>query len=101
MAEHRRAAARRQIHAIEEDHVEVDVQVQRGAKALHQCHRAGVARGAGKAGFVQKMPAYRAVHGAENQRQRIRVRSQQEPQGIRQRQHPLPQRTLRQHLIGQ
>ena len=36
-----------------------------------------------------------------HQRQRLRVGGEQEPQRMRQRQHPLPQRALGQHLIGQ
>jgi hypothetical protein len=77
VAEHRRVDVIGQIHPIQEQQVEVHVQVQRRAEALHQRYR------------------------AEHQRQRTRMGRQQKPQRVRQRQHPLPQRMLGQHLIGQ
>jgi hypothetical protein len=101
MAEHRYAGAIGQIHPVQEQHVEVHVQVQRRAETLHQCHRAGLAGGAGEACLVDEAPRDRPVHDAEHQRQGIRISRQQKPQRVRQRQHPLAQRTLGQHLVGE
>ena len=47
LSEHRLPGLVDQVHPIEEQHVEVDVQVQRGAEALDQRHGAGVANVAG------------------------------------------------------
>ncbi len=47
LPEHRLPGLVDQVHPIEEQHVKVDVQVQRRAEALDQRHGAGVANGAG------------------------------------------------------
>jgi hypothetical protein len=44
---------------------------------------------------------FKSVDDAQHQRKCIRVGGQQEPQRMRQRQHPLSQRSLGQHLISQ
>ena len=99
--EHRRIDTIGQIHAIQKQHVKVDVQVQRGAKALNQRHRAGVAGDAGAPCRSQQMTRDRAIHHAQHPRERARVGRQQKPQRVWQRQHPLAQWPLRQYLIGQ
>jgi hypothetical protein len=81
--------------------VNVHVQVQRRAKALHQRHRAGGTRGARRRGPLQQETRDRAVRHIEHLCERGRVRRQQEAQRIRQRQRPLAQRPLGQHLIDQ
>jgi hypothetical protein len=60
LPEHRRPGLIDHVHAIEEQHVEVDVQVQRGPEALDQCHGAGVADGAGKSDTLQPVAWDRA-----------------------------------------
>jgi hypothetical protein len=88
-------------YAVQYDHVKVDVQVQRRAEALDQRHRAGVACRTGETRVLQQPARDRAVDRAQYQRQRIRIPRQQIAQRKGQRQHPLSQGSLRQHLIGQ
>ena len=101
MTKHRCCIIDRPIHPIEEDHVEVNVQVQRRAKALDQRHGAGVAGGSGEACLLQQEAGNRAPDGVQYQRQRSGISSQQESQRKGQRQHPLAQRTRGQHLISE
>lgn len=86
------------VHPVEKQSVEVDVQVRRRAEALDQRLGAGVANAAGKSGTLQQVARDRAIPHAQHPRQRSGVRGQQEPQRMGQRQHPLPQRSIRQHL---
>jgi len=79
----------------------VNVQVQRRTEALDQRHRAGVAYGAGEPRLLKQIARDRAVDGAQYQRQRIRIRRQQKPQGNGERQHPLSQRAFWQHFISE
>jgi hypothetical protein len=81
--------------------VEVHVEVQRRTEALYQRHRSGRAGAARKSGLLDQVAGDRPVHHTEHERQRCRIAGQQEPQRMRQREHPLPQRALRQDLIGQ
>jgi len=69
MPKHRRRPFRRQIHPIQEDHVKVDVQVQRRTEALDQRHGAGEPRGAGEASLLQQEAGDGAVDCAQNPRQ--------------------------------
>jgi hypothetical protein len=89
------------IHAIQKQHVKVDVQVQRRAEALDQRHGPGRGAVAREAGLTDEIVRDGPVHHAEHLRECGRVRGQQEPQRVWQRQHPLSQRTFGQHLIGQ
>jgi PAS domain S-box-containing protein len=87
------------IHAIQEQHVKVHVQIQCRAEALHQRYGADCAGGGCEAGLVEQVPRDAPVHHAEHSRQRIWIGRQQEAQRVERRQHPLPQRPFGQHLI--
>jgi hypothetical protein len=64
--EHRRRDTVAPIHAVDEDHVQVHVQVQRRAEALDQRDGAGVAGAARQASLAQQMARDRAIHRAQH-----------------------------------
>jgi hypothetical protein len=81
-AELRRVGALEQIHPVQKQHVKVDVQVQRRAKALNQRHGPGRGAGAREAGLADEIVRDGPVHHAEDLRECGRVRGQQEPQRV-------------------
>ena len=54
------------VHAVEPQHVEVDVQVQRAAETLDQRHRAALGAGAVDAGLIGQPAGDHALHDAQH-----------------------------------
>jgi hypothetical protein len=71
-----------QTHPVQQQHVKVDVQVPRRAKALDQGHGRGRGAAAREAGLADEVSRDRPVHHAEHLRERGRVRGQQRPQRV-------------------
>jgi hypothetical protein len=74
-----RGASAREVGTVEEQHVEVNVQVERRAEALDQRHRACFARRACEARFPQDVTGDLSVHDPKDLRERLGIRREQEP----------------------
>lgn len=61
-----RAVGTLDVHPVEEEHVEVDVEVQRAAEALDQGDRAGLGRLTRKARLLDQVRGYAAIDDAEH-----------------------------------
>ncbi|EKK97637.1 hypothetical protein VCHC61A2_3617 [Vibrio cholerae HC-61A2] len=89
------------VHAVEPQHVEVDVQVQRAAETLDQRHRAALGAGAVDAGLIGQPAGDHALHDAQHRANGFWLAGEQETQGVRKAQHPLPHRPRAEHLLDQ
>jgi hypothetical protein len=81
-----------EVGAVEHEHVKVNVEIERGAKALDQRHGTGHTGRAREPRLLEYVRRDRPVDDAEYLSQRVRIRGKQESQRERQRQHPLAQR---------
>ena len=80
--------------------MEVDVQVERGAETLDECHRSGLgAGGDGESGVLDEVSRDRPLDDAEDLAQYLRLGGEQEAQRVGEGQHPLPNGLLRQDMI--
>ena len=81
--------------------MQVDVQIGRRAKALDQSERPGV----GCATFEPRLPDHKArddpVDDAQHRREQLGVHGEEDAKPDRKRQHPLPDRHVRDDLIDQ
>ena len=82
-------------------HINVNVEVQRAAEALDQRHRAALRDGAVNARLVRQPAADHALHDRQYRPDGIRFAGEQEPQGVREAQHPLPHRARAEHVFHQ
>lgn len=82
----------RVVHAVEPQHVEVNIQVQRAAEALDQGHRTALRRIPRHAGLIGKPTGDHTMHDAQHRADGIRFAGEQEAQRVRETQHPLPHR---------
>ena len=98
--EHRRLGTD-EIRAVEHEHVEVNIEIERRAEALDHRHGARRAARASEPCFLENVSRGHAVHDAEHLRERFGVSCKQEPQRERQREHPLTQRLLRERFVRQ
>mgnify|MGYP006301554287 CR=1 FL=1 len=90
------------VRTVQEQHVQVRVEVQRGAKSLDQSH---CARPGPRCNGMARPPDQKGRDAALNDRQHFTkhsgLRRQQQPQRKRKRQDPLPDRRLGKHMIDQ
>ena len=88
-------------HAIDDDAVEVQVRIERRAEAVDEGDRAEASRGA----RTRAVRAQAGLHGAQEQAQsstlKCGVAWQKIAQPLRHGEHPLPQRQVRQDVIGE
>ncbi len=91
----------RVVHAVEPQHVEVNIQVQRAAEALDQGHHAALRRIPRHAGLIGKPTGDHALHDAQHRANGFWLAGEQETQGVRKAQHPLPHRPRAEHLVHQ
>jgi len=91
----------RVVHAVEPQHVEVNIQVQRAAEALDQGHRTALGAGAVDAGLIGQPAGDHALHDAQHRANGFWLAGEQETQGVRKAQHPLPHRPRAEHLLDQ
>ena len=91
----------RVVHAVEPQHVEVNIQVQRAAEALDQGHHAALRRIPRHAGLIGKPTGDHTMHDAQHRADRLRLAGEQEAQRVRKTQHPLPHRPRAKHLLHQ
>lgn len=77
-AEAQRAVGVLDIHPVENQHVEVDVEVQRAAEALDLCHRAGLGRLAGESRLFDHARGDAAVNNTEHTGHDLRAADEQE-----------------------
>ncbi len=89
------------VHAVEPQHVEVDVEIQRAAEALDQGHHAALRRIPRHAGLIGKPTGDHTMHDAQHRADRLRLAGEQEAQRVRKTQHPLPHRPRAKHLLHQ
>jgi len=87
------------IHPIEEQHVEMDVE--RTAESLDQGHRPGAGLLAGEPRLVDQMGGDHTVDDAEHPAHDLGTAGEQEPQRIRKAQYPLAHRLLGEDLVDQ
>jgi len=96
-----RPGGHRLVHAVEPQHVKVDIQVERAAEALDQRHRAALRDGAVNARLSRQPSCDHAMHDAQHRADGVGLAGEQEAQGIGNTQHPLPQRARAEHLFRQ
>jgi len=100
-AESRRSVGALDIHPVEEQHMEVNIQIQRTAKTLDQRDRAGVRRLMRQSGLLDQVRSNHPVNDAEHLAHDRRAAGEQETQWKRKTQHPLAHRLFRENLIHQ
>ena len=82
--------------------MEVGVEVQRRAETLDEGDRPGLgAGGDGESGLLDEVCGDGAVHHTQDLAQDLRLGGEQEAQGIRERQYPLPNGLLGEDMIDQ
>jgi len=91
----------RDVHAVQEQQVEVDVEIQRTAEALDQGHGARLRPRVRQSGFPDQMRRDRPVDDAQHLAHDLRGARKQKPQCKRHTQHPLPHGLAGQHFIDQ
>ncbi|CRN69255.1 hypothetical protein PAERUG_P42_1_London_26_VIM_2_10_12_00013 [Pseudomonas aeruginosa] len=91
----------RVVHAVEPQHVEVNIQVQRAAEALDQGHRTALRAGVVDADLIGQPAGDHALHDAQHRANGFWLAGEQETQGVRKAQHPLPHRPRAEHLLHQ
>ena len=91
----------RVVHAVEPQHVEVDVEIQRAAEALDQGHHAALRRIPRHAGLIGKPTGDHTMHDAQHRADGLRLAGEQEAQRVGETQHPLPHRPRAEHLVHQ
>lgn len=89
------------VHPVQTQHVEVDVQVERAAEALDQGDGAGAGSGLRVPGLVDEVRGQCPVNDAKNLAHHGRAGGQQETQRERHREHPLAHRHPRQDVVHQ
>ena len=82
-------------------HVKVDIQIQRAAKALNQRHRAGLCDITRKTRLMNQVTRNRAVDDAEHCTDGVRLARHQKAQRKRHAQHSLTNGQAQQHLVDQ
>lgn len=98
-AEVQRAIGTLDVHAVEKQHMEVNIEVQRTAEALDQGDRAGLGRLTEEARLPDQVRGDAAVDNAEYPTHDLRPARKQEAQRVRNAQHPLAHRLLGKHLV--
>jgi hypothetical protein len=76
-------------HAIEPQHMKVDIKVERAAKALDQRHRAALRAGALDARLISKPTRDHAMHDPQHRADGLGFACEQKAQRVRKTQHPL------------
>ncbi len=89
------------VHAVQKQHVEVNIQIQRAAEALDQGHGAGLCHGFCEARLAGQMRGDGAVDDGQRPGHGLGVAGKQEPQWKRQAQHPLSHGLMRQDVVYQ
>ena len=80
----------------------MNVAVERRAEALDKGDRSGLgAGGDGQPRFLDEVCGDRSIHHAQDLAQYLRLGGKQEPQGIGECEHPLPNGLLRQDVIDE
>lgn len=98
-AERERAVGALDVHPVEEQHVEVQVEVERTPKALDQRHRAGGSALGTEAGLRREMRGDAALDDAQHRTHDLGAAREEKAQGIGNAQHPLPHRLLGKDLV--
>lgn len=99
--EAQRAIRTLDIDPVEEQHVEVQVQIQRAAETLDQGDRAGLRRLPREARLLDQVRSDAPVDDAEHPAHDLGAAREQEAQRIRDTQHPLTHRLRGKHLVDQ
>jgi hypothetical protein len=81
--------------------VEVDIEVERAAKALDQRHRAALRAGKVDARLIGQPTGDHGMNYPQHRADRFGLAGEQEAQGVRKTQHPLPHRPRAEHLFYQ
>ena len=89
------------VHPVEEQQVEMDIQVERGPKPLHQRHRAGAGDLPGEPGLLDPMHSDDSVDDVQYLAHDRQTAGKQKPERERHTQHPLAHRLMRQDYIHQ
>ena len=90
-----------EVRAVEHQHVEVDVGIERRPESLNERHGARVAGRARQTGLLEDVSGNPAIDDAEHLREHVGVGGQQKPQGEGQGKNPLAQRPCGEHFIDQ
>jgi hypothetical protein len=89
-------------HAVQHERVQVDIEIQRTAEALHDRHRAIAAiRDALSPGAASQEPEHHPQRDADDSATQRVIPGEQVAQPMRQAQDPLSDRHIRQHVIDQ
>ncbi len=78
---------------------DLQVQIQRTAKALNQCHRTGTCGLVSEACLADQVVGDGVVDDTQNLTHDHRPGREKKPQRVGGAQHPLPNRSLRKHCI--
>jgi hypothetical protein len=98
----RAAVSRRDVHAIEEDHVQVRVEFQVRGRALRDHHRPALRTLPRARPEAAPVPAEHGVHeNARDGPEELAVEAQTTAQLVRKRQHPLSERHGREHVLDE
>ena len=89
------------VDTVQKKHMEVDICIEGTAESLNQRHCAGAGRRAGKSRLLDQVRGNAAIHDAEHFAHDCRTTGKQEPQRVRETQHPLAHRLCGKHLIDQ
>ena len=89
-------------HAIQDERVEVDVEIEGAAEALNDRHGAAAAIGdAVSPSAMPEEPEHHSQRDADDGATQLVIPSDQVPQPMRQTQDPLSNRHIRKHMIDQ
>ena len=84
----------------EQQHVEVDIEIKRTAKTLDERYCTGAGGTAGVPSLPNLVGSKRPINDAQHLAHYRRADSEQESQGIRGAQHPLPYWGIGQNVVG-
>ena len=89
------------IHPIEHQAMQINVQVSRRAEALDERERTAMSLAALESRLLDQKCGNDAVDALQQRREQIGMGGQQDAQGDREREHPLPHRHARDHAVDQ
>jgi hypothetical protein len=89
------------VHAVQKEHVEVDIEIKRPPKSLNQGDGPGMCGGFGIAGLVGQVRGNGAVDDAQHLAHDFGLTGKQKAQRERYAQHPLPHRLMGQDFVHQ
>lgn len=91
----------RRVHPVQPQHVEMHVEIERAAEALDQRDRTAARVGPLDARLIRQPAADDPLHDAQHRADHLRLAGEQQAQGKRNAQHPLPHRPRAEHLFHQ